>query len=253
MGDAIKPSKRAVPDAQTVDVPQAVRPLLEQIGRLAEEEAVPVYAVGGCVRDWLLGIDRVTDLDVVVEGDGIAFAQRVARLLQATLQTHAQFGTATLERAQKRGEPMRIDVASCRKETYAEPAAYPNVTAGGLRDDLFRRDFTINAMAMAISPRQFGRLIDPFGGLKDLRARCLRILHPNSFVDDPSRLLRAVRFAQRYGVALDSQTSRCLRQAVAAGLLGKLNRGRLRKELERMVEEPDPVACLAQLGRWLQP
>jgi len=145
----------------------------------------------------------------------------------------------------------RIDVASCRKETYSEPAAYPKVESGALRDDLHRRDFTINAMATAIGPAEFAQLVDPFGGLADLRAKRLRILHPKSFIDDPSRILRGVRFVCRLGVTLEPGTGRAVREALADGLLARLNRGRLRKELERMVEEPDPVACLALLGRWL--
>ena len=247
--------------ADGVPVPSALKALLEQIGALAERETVRAYAVGGCVRDWLLGADRVTDLDLVVEGDGIAFAQTIGEMLRAPVKSHEQFGTATIERAlessgtgksRKPDALLRIDVASCRKEVYAEPAAYPKVSVGGLRDDLFRRDFTINAMAMAVSPMRFGRLIDPFGGSADLQARRLRILHPKSFLDDPSRILRAARFVERYQLSVESQTLRCLRGAVAAGVLGELNRGRLRKELERTAEEPDPLACLVRLGRWLR-
>jgi len=251
--------------AQVVEVPSQVKPLLQEIGRIAEQEGVSAYAVGGCVRDWLLGIARTTDLDVAIAGDGIAFANRVARALGASVKPHEQFGTATLvvepapgdSRRSKQAKPvrssapLRIDVASCRKETYAEPAAYPKVTAGGLKDDLFRRDFTINAMAVVINPKPFGQLIDPFGGAQDLQARRLRILHARSFHDDPSRVLRAVRFAQRFELTLEPKTSRCLRQAVASGVLSRLNRGRLRKELDRMVEEPDSLACLRQLGQWL--
>jgi len=230
-----------------VRVPAEIRPLLEKIGRLAQQQGMPAYAVGGCVRDWALAalppsaafrggpdgrrfrIRAVTDLDVAVEGDGIAFAKRAAGALGGSVTAHPQFGTATLQRRR-----LRVDIASCRKETYAAPAAYPKVAAGRLRDDLFRRDFTVNAMAMALAPRAFGRLIDPFKGMADLKAKRLRILHPRSFVDDPSRILRAVRFAQRYHLAVEPRTRRALRRAVAAGMLERLNRGRLRKEFERM-------------------
>ncbi|MBI3320288.1 MAG: CCA tRNA nucleotidyltransferase [Candidatus Omnitrophica bacterium] len=246
---------------QRVDVPPAVKPLLHTMGGLADEQGLAAYAVGGCVRDWLLGITRITDLDVAVVGDGIAFATVAARTLDATMTTYQQFGTASLERTtrlqetgrQRRvaSEPLRIDVASCRKETYAKPAAYPKVTPGSIEDDLVRRDFTINAMAMAINVRTFGVLVDPFGGFRDLTGHRLRVLHPQSFFDDPSRILRAVRFAQRYGLILESKTAGSMKQALAAGMLARLNRGRLRKELELIVNEPDPVACLARLGRWL--
>ncbi|MBI4322827.1 MAG: CCA tRNA nucleotidyltransferase [Candidatus Omnitrophica bacterium] len=241
---------RPTPPAQAkrLRVPEPIEPWLRRLGRLAQAQGLEAYAVGGCVRDWLLGAARATDLDVCVVGDGIAFAQAAARRLDARVVVHEPFGTATLER---RPAGLRIDVAGCRKETYAKPAAYPTVSPGTLREDLFRRDFTINAMAMAIGPQAFGRLVDAFGGWRDVKARRLRVLHADSFVDDPSRILRAARFAVRYGLSLEPQTARWLQQALAAGLVARLNRGRIRKELVRMLEEPDPVACLAQVGRWL--
>ncbi|MBI3087446.1 MAG: CCA tRNA nucleotidyltransferase [Candidatus Omnitrophica bacterium] len=234
--------------APTVSIPPALRPMLERISRLAGREGVPAYAVGGCVRDWLWGVATV-DVDVTVEGDGIAFARRLAASLGAGVVSHAQFGTATVKLS---GARLRLDVASCRKETYAAPAAYPRVSPGTLRDDLFRRDFTINAMAMGLAAGRFGALIDPFGGLPDLRAKRLRVLHAKSFLDDPSRILRAARFAQRYRLALEPGTRAWMRQALAAGMLGRVNRGRLQKELLRMLDEPDPIACLAQVGRWVK-
>jgi tRNA nucleotidyltransferase (CCA-adding enzyme) len=147
---------------------------------------------------------------------------------------------------------MRLDIASCRKETYREPAAYPKVSQGTLRDDLFRRDFTINAMAMALNADRFGVLVDPFHGLRDLTRQRLRILHAKSFLDDPSRILRAARLAPRFHLHLEQRTARKVSWALARGLLGRLNRGRLRKEFERMAAEPNPRACLACLGRWLE-
>lgn len=246
---------------QRIDVPPAIKPVLQTMGRLADEQGLSAYAVGGCVRDWLLGIARITDVDIAIEGDGIAFAMTAARTLDAMVTAHQQFGTASLERAtplqaagRRRGsasDVLRIDVVSCRKEAYVKPAAYPKVTPGRLKDDLFRRDFTINAMAMAINAKTFGLLVDPFEGVRDLATRRLRVLHPRSFFDDPSRILRAVRFAQRYDLMLESNTAGAMKRALAAGILARLNRGRLRKELELMSNEPDPVACLARLGRWL--
>ena len=232
-----------------VPVPAAVRPLLQRVGHLAEGQGMPAYAVGGCVRDWLLGWDRTPDVDVVVEGDGIRLAHLLAQALGATLSVHEQFGTATLN-VQDGSDVVhlqRIDVASCRRETYAKPAAYPRVTPGTLQDDLFRRDFTINAMAMAVSPVACGRLVDPFGGAADLRRRRLRALHARSFLDDPSRLLRGIRFLTRFGLRWTPHTRRWVRQAMAAGALGWLNTGRLRKELDRMGQEPDPRACVEAL------
>jgi len=244
--------------SQQVKVPEGVRPLLERVGQAAHEAGLHVYAVGGCVRDWLLGIERVTDLDVVVEGDGIAFAKSVATMLGGDLVSHAQFGTATImlpgQGASRRRASVlviRLDMASCRKETYAKPAAYPKVQPGTMREDLLRRDFTINAMAMSLHPARFGALIDEFGGLSDLRRGVLRALHPKSFEDDPSRFFRAGRFATRFGFRLEAATARWLRAAIRDGMVDRLNRGRIRKELERIADEPDPLACLAWLTRWV--
>lgn len=237
-------------DEKIVPIPRAVAALLRALGRLAASRGDQAYAVGGCVRDWLLGATNATalvDVDVCVEGDGIAFARAAAATLRAEVVVHDQFGTATLTRS-RRG---RIDIAGCRRETYREPAAYPKVAPGTLRDDLFRRDFTINAMAMSLAPGAFGRLIDEFGGLRDLRAKRLRVLHSRSFLDDPSRILRAARFAPRYQLALESKTAGYLRQAMASGMLSRLNRGRVRKELLQMLKEPQPASCLAQLGQWV--
>jgi tRNA nucleotidyltransferase (CCA-adding enzyme) len=199
----------------------------------------------------MVGVTRLVDLDIVVIGDGLAFAREAARALHASLTAHEQFGTATLALPGGRAAPLRLDVATARKERYTAPAAYPKVTPGTLREDLFRRDFTINAMAMGIGPKAFGRLVDPFGGARDVRAKRLRVLHKDSFLDDPSRILRAVRFVERFGLTLEPVTARALRRAVEEGLLARLNRGRLRKELERITQEPDPMACLERLGRWL--
>jgi tRNA nucleotidyltransferase (CCA-adding enzyme) len=196
------------------------------------------------VRDWCRGITAVKDLDVTVEGDGIALARQLAQRLGATVTAHVPFGTATLRLPGGQG---RLDVASCRKEVYKRPAAYPTVSAGTLEDDLFRRDFTVNAMALALNPGRFGTLIDPFHGAQDLRGKRLRILHERSFLDDPSRILRGVRFAQRFRLTWDRGTRRAALDALAAQALGWLNAGRLRREMERILDEPDPLACLRQL------
>ena len=231
-----------------VNVPARVKTLLQTIGRIADRRGRRAYAVGGCVRDWLLRVPRTTDLDIVVEGNGIEVAQDVAGALGGTVHVHQQFGTATVLL-----DNLSVDFATTRRETYAEPAAYPRVSAGTLGDDLFRRDFTINAMAMAITPSRFGRLMDPFQGARDLRGKTLRILHERSFLDDPSRVLRGVRFAQRFGLRWERRTHRALQEAIRAGSLGWLNVGRLRKELDRLLEEPNPRRCLQALAALLDP
>ena len=227
-----------------IRIPPRVRPLLQRIGQIAEGQGVSAYAVGGCVRDWCRGITTVKDLDVTVEGNGIAMAHVLAHALGGTVTAHEPFGTATLQLPGGKG---RVDIASCRKEVYARPAAYPTVSAGTLEDDLFRRDFTVNAMALALNPGRFGALIDPFHGARDLRQKRLRILHERSFLDDPSRILRGIRFAQRFKLHWEVRTARAARSALAANALGRLNTGRLRREMERVIEEPDPLACLQQL------
>ncbi len=232
----------------SVPVPTDVRPLFEELGKLAARHHVRVYAVGGCVRDWCLGIKQGVDVDVTVEGEGVAFAQIVVQNLGGTLRVHPPFGTATIHVSER----SLLDIASCRKETYARPAAYPSVSAGTLKDDLMRRDFTINAMALSLQSGHFGTLIDLFDGRGDLKRKQLRVLHPGSFLDDPSRILRGIRFSQRFGLSWEAETDRHRREAIRAGALGWLNAGRLQKELERMCEEPDPAACLEQLAAFLE-
>ena len=230
-----------------IRIPQRVEVLLRDIGRIAAARGHRAYAVGGCVRDWLLG-KPTTDLDVTVEGDAIGVARAVSRALSGSLEVHQQFGTATVT---IRRPACRIDFATCRTEQYAKPAAYPKVAPGTLEDDLFRRDFTMNAMAVGIAPGMVGGLIDPFGGRMDLARKSLRVLHERSFLDDPSRMLRGIRFAQRFSLRWEPQTKRLRDEAVAAGALGWLNAGRLRKELERMTEEPDPGRCLREFAALL--
>ena len=240
-------------------IPRQAEPLLRRIGRIADERGLAAYAVGGCVRDWLLGIAGTPDLDVTVEGDGIELARAAGRFLGGALTVHQQFGTATrrLRRPSSGGRrsgpsrPLRVDFATCRRDTYARPAAYPKVARGTLEDDLFRRDFTTNAMAVALSPARFGALVDPFHGSRDLRRHAVRILHPRSFLDDPSRILRGIRFVRRFSFRWDPATERAANAALAAGALGWLNPGRLLRELDRMRREPDPLTCFQELATLL--
>jgi tRNA nucleotidyltransferase (CCA-adding enzyme) len=208
---------------------------------------MPAYAVGGCVRDWWLKSPDRTDVDVTVEGDGIGAARAIARAFGGTVNAHQQFGTATVTLGSR-----RVDFATCRRESYAKPAAYPMIEPGTLEEDLFRRDFTMNAMAVALSPGRFGLLMDPFRGADDLARRQLRILHERSFLDDPSRILRGIRFLERFHLRWEPDTECLMRDAMADGALGRLNPGRLQKELDRMLEEPDPSACLQRLAAYLR-
>jgi len=208
---------------------------LEGVGELREKLAgTPVWLVGGAVRDLLLGKERA-DLDLAIEGA----AAETAAVLGEPEATQESFGTATVRLA-----GIRIDVASTRLETYPHPGSLPVVEPATLLDDLARRDFTINAMALPL----FGpaELIDPHGGRADLEAGLLRVLHPGSFADDPTRALRAARYAARLGLEPEPQTAKLLGTAD----LGTVSADRVDAELGRLVTEASGPEALALLNRW---
>jgi tRNA nucleotidyltransferase (CCA-adding enzyme) len=233
--------------------------LLRLAGRLGEGMGAPAFAVGGFVRDLLLG-RPAPDLDLVVEGDGIAFARRLAAEVGGTLLVHGGFGTASIEAARAPADagldrlPVgRIDVASARREHYAAPGALPSVRAASLAEDLRRRDFSVNAMAVALAPERFGRLLDPVGGERDVRARRLRSLRPLAFVEDPTRVLRAARYASRLGFRPDAATLAGIRLAVACSPYPALSGQRLWREIELAAAEPRARAAFELLVRWRAP
>src|SRR3990172_3454597 len=218
------------------------RELLAHVRRIAEAGRLPVYLVGGFVRDLLLGLTP-DDFDFVVEGDAPALARAVARELGGEVMAHAPFGTATWFGL----EGLAIDFAAARTETYPQPAALPVVTPGAsIAADLQRRDFTINAMALRVDGAHFGELLDPHGGQSDLAARVVRVLHPGSFVDDPTRLFRAARYEQRLGFTIASGTLALIPGAWDA--LAALTGDRVRHEFELIFREPRAVAMLARLA-----
>jgi tRNA nucleotidyltransferase (CCA-adding enzyme) len=194
-----------------------------------------VWVVGGAVRDLLLGGAPV-DLDLVIEGDAIAAAGRLGEAI-----VHERFGTATVL-----VDGHAYDFASARTETYARPGALPEVRPGSLEQDLLRRDFTVNAIALGLD----GRLVAAPGALVDLDARLLRILHERSFVDDPTRLLRLVRYATRLGFAVESQTEVLARVAVASGALATVSRARIGGELRLLLREHRVEAALTWISGW---
>ncbi len=221
-------------------LPGEMQALLRVISQTAEGGDHHVFLVGGVVRDLLLGVPNL-DLDIVVEGEGIEFARMLARVLKGRIRSHRKFGTAVVILANER----RVDVATARTEFYEYPAALPTVEVSSVRQDLYRRDFTINAMAIALSGERFGELLDFFGGLRDLERRHVRILHNLSFVEDPTRIFRAVRFEQRYGFQLESQTEMLARRAVEMEIVGKLTNARVRDELIDIFSEPGPLPLAA--------
>ena len=212
--------------------------IIKIVGKIADELKVKAYIVGGPVRDKLLGIANY-DLDFVVEGDGIKFAEALNKKLKGKLTTYRAFGTATIEIKGK-----RIDIVTSRKETYKYSAAYPTVKPSAIKDDLFRRDFTINAMAISVNKKNFGKLMDFYGGQKDLKKGVIRVLHDKSFMDDPTRIFRAVRFSVRFGFKIEPHTKKLMKEAVMDGLLGEVNAGRIRKEIELFLKEKNPKKCL---------
>lgn len=227
-------------------LPPSLLALLQRAGRLGERLGVSVYAVGGFVRDLLL--DRPNyDLDLVIEGDGVAFARVFAAEVGGRLREHAKFKTALVIFTDENGAEQRVDVATARLEYYEYPAALPTVELSSIKMDLFRRDFTINALAVQLDGAQFGRLVDFFGSQRDMKDKGIRVLHSLSFVEDPTRILRAVRFAVRYDFSIGPQTQRLIKNALGLGLMGRLSGPRIFHELRLILEEQAPVECLARL------
>jgi len=195
-----------------------------------------VFLVGGAVRDLLLG-EPGFDVDIAVEGDGIAFAGDLAARLKGHVRPHEKFGTAVVVAHGADSERLRVDVASTRSESYAHPGALPKVEHASIRSDLARRDFSINAMAVSLKPETFGDLLDYYGGLEDLRARRIVVLHNLSFIEDPTRVLRAIRYENRYGLRMDGHTFNLAKACCAMDLVGDLSSARLRDELVSLLEE----------------
>jgi tRNA nucleotidyltransferase (CCA-adding enzyme) len=225
---------------------------LEQLGLLREAIATiggtheGIYLVGGSVRDVLLGTEGF-DIDIAVEGDAIALARELARLMQGRIRAHEKFGTAVV----LYGDDARVDVVTTRSEFYDAPAALPLVEHANIREDLFRRDFTVNAMAVSLKAGDFGRLVDPFGGRQDIAARRLRVLHNLSFIDDPTRIFRAVRYESRLGFRLDEHGVALAHSCVEMGLFDDLSSARLRDELMNILDEADAprsILRLAEIG-----
>jgi len=225
--------------------PKVLR-LMRRIGQVADQKGYQVYLVGGCVRDFLLGRENL-DLDIVLEKDAPALAKRLARDLKVKVTVYPRFGTATL--FFPRG--MQVDLATTRGEHYPSPGVLPVVKSGDLRQDLFRRDFTINTLAMSLNAKNFGEITDLFKGGDDLKAKRIRILHEKSFLDDPTRILRAIRFEQRFGFTLERSTRRLLDEALRKKAEITVHPGRLFDEFRKMLSEPlpgRPIIRLARLG-----
>jgi tRNA nucleotidyltransferase (CCA-adding enzyme) len=200
-----------------------------------------VFLVGGAVRDLLMD-EPSFDVDIAVEGDGIAFGRALAAALGGRVVPHEKFGTAVVVH-----DAGRVDVATARTEFYDYPGALPAVEQASIREDLYRRDFTVNALAVSLKGGDFGRLVDYFGGLRDLEAGVIRVLHNLSFIDDPTRLFRALRYENRYGFRMEGHTQSLARACVEMELVGELSSARLRDELEALLSEEEVAGTLRRL------
>jgi tRNA nucleotidyltransferase (CCA-adding enzyme) len=220
---------------------------IEAIAEVSRGLGVPAYLVGGLVRDLLLEREN-RDLDVVVEGDGIGFAEKLAERLGGRVRAHRAFLTAVVVDP----EELHVDVASARSEFYRAPAALPEVQTSALRQDLFRRDFTINTLAIRLGPEEAPELIDYFGARRDLQEKTLRVLHSLSFIDDPTRVLRAVRLELRLGFHISTETLKLVEVALEEGVFDRLSGARLRDELALLLDDPAlavrGIDRLAELG-----
>ena len=220
----------------------------QAVVRCSRSLGIPSYAVGGPIRDMLLG-RSVTDIDVVVEGDGISFAGELAAGEKGKMVEYARFGTALVVLP----GGVKIDVATAREERYVKPGALPAVEPGSLDRDLLRRDFSINAMAVRLGPDEYGRFVDTYGGIRDLEAGLIRVMHDGSFTDDPTRILRAVRFETRYGFSIEDRTYRLLEDAVRSAVLAEVSRQRLREEIVAVLKEEEAHSAVSRLyeaGVW---
>ncbi|MDG4475737.1 CBS domain-containing protein [Thiovibrio frasassiensis] len=227
--------------------------LLQTLGEVAQETGCHAYAVGGFVRDLLLHIKNL-DLDVVIEGDALAYAKKLGKKLGGKVRTHEKFGTAVV----KLPDGFKIDIATARLEYYEYPAAMPTVELSSIKLDLYRRDFTINAMAIHLNPDTFGTLVDFFNCQNDLKDRQIRILHNLSFVEDPTRIFRAIRFEQRMGFKIGRHTEKLIKNAVKMELFDRFFGHRFFNELISILSEENPIPAIhrmADLGllRFLHP
>ena len=222
--------------------PSEVYGLLKLSGEIADELGFNAYLVGGSVRDLLRGEENL-DIDLVIEGDGIVFARAFGEKLHAKVRTHQKFGTAQI-----RTDFIKLDVATARTEYYASPAALPTVESSSIKKDLYRRDFTINTLAVKLNPRDFGVLSDYFGGQRDLREKAIRVLHNLSFVEDPTRAFRAVRFSERFGFKIGRHTENLVKSTIEMNLFDRLSGTRLYEELLLSFKETEPIRTLKRLS-----
>jgi tRNA nucleotidyltransferase (CCA-adding enzyme) len=229
----------------TSSLPKNLISLLQRVGEVADQFNFNAFVIGGFVRDLLLKKPNM-DLDIVVEGDGIVFARRLADELHGRVRVHERFGTATLILE----DELKVDIATARLEYYEYPAALPTVELSSIKLDLYRRDFSINAMAIQLNPEHFGKLIDFFNSQNDLKQRAIKVLHNLSFVDDPTRIFRAIRFETRMSFIIVKHTERLIRNAVKMNLFGKADDPRFFTELKILLSEEHALSAIKRLHQF---
>lgn len=226
-------------------LPRRIIKLFKNLGNVADMLGYNAYLVGGFVRDLFLKEENL-DVDVVIEGDGIKFAHEFAEHYEVRVRSHRKFGTAVLIFP----DDFKVDVATARMEYYESPAAPPTVETSSLKMDLFRRDFTINTLAIKLNKREYGALVDYFGGQKDLKENVIRVLHNLSFVEDPTRVLRAIRFEQRFGFRIGKLTLSLIKNAVKINCFEELSGRRLFLELKLLLKEKAPLQAIKRMNEF---
>ncbi|MBN2809072.1 MAG: CBS domain-containing protein [Deltaproteobacteria bacterium] len=228
--------------------PAELRSVFRRLGELADEIGVNTFLVGGVVRDLLLRRANL-DIDIVVEGDGIALARAYSERYRGRCHCHEPFRTAVLMTA----EGYKLDIASTRMEYYDAPATLPIVEQSSLKVDLYRRDFTINTLVVSLNRQNYGEMRDYFGAGRDLKERSIRVLHNLSFVEDPTRIFRAIRFEQKFSFTIGRQTLHLINNAIKVGFVRRLSGARILHELKLICAEPDPLPVffrISELKLW---
>ena len=235
--------------------PKEIYEMLVQAGELADKLGMVAYLVGGSVRDLLRGEENL-DIDIVIEGDGVAFAMEFAKLIDARVSVYERFGTARLLPLDNQSKTwlsrtdLKIDIATARTEYYETPASLPKVETSSIKKDLYRRDFTINTLAVKLNKKDFGLLIDFFGGQRDLKDKVIRILHNLSFVEDPTRAFRAVRFCERFGYKINRHTENLIKAALRMNIFDKLSGTTIYDELIMTFKETNPINSLQMMNNY---
>ena len=242
---SVRPNTKNITRFMMERLPTRILDLLKAAGETASAIGYSAYVVGGFVRDLFL-YRKTEDVDLVIEGDGILFAKKLAKDMNARVHFHSKFGTAVITFP----DGFKIDVASARLEYYQFPAALPTVEMSSIKLDLSRRDFTINTLAVCLNPEKYGILIDFFSAQRDIKEKTIRVLHNLSFVEDPTRIFRAIRFEQRFGFTIGKMTSGLIDNAVKMNFFKRLSGRRVFGEISQILEEDNPVPAIKRLGEY---